>query len=54
MMLPFKNMTAFNLQEATIPYKNGDCVIYPANLTHGYESNPTDNRITLTFNIIPT
>lgn len=53
MMLPFKNMTAFNLQEATIPYKNGDCVIYPANLTHGYESNMTDNRISLTFNIIP-
>lgn len=53
MMLPFQNMTAFNLQEATIPYSNGDCIIYPSNLTHGYESNPTDNRITLTFNVIP-
>ena len=53
MMLPFQNMTAFNLQEATIPYANGDCIIYPSNLTHGYESNPTDNRITLTFNVIP-
>lgn len=53
MMLPFEQMTAFNLQEATIPYSNGDCIIYPSNLTHGYESNPTDNRITLTFNVIP-
>ena len=53
MMLPFEQMTAFNLQEATIPYANGDCIIYPSNLTHGYESNPTDNRVTLTFNIIP-
>ena len=53
MMLPFEQMTAFNLQEATIPYANGDCIIYPSNLTHGYESNPTDNRITLTFNVIP-
>ena len=53
MMLPFEQMTAFNLQEATIPYANGDCIIYPTNLTHGYESNPTDNRITLTFNVIP-
>lgn len=53
MMLPFQQMTAFNLQEATIPYANGDCIIYPSNLTHGYESNPTDNRITLTFNVIP-
>lgn len=53
MMLPFEKMTAFNLQEATIPYANGDCIIYPSNLTHGYESNPTDNRITLTFNVIP-
>ena len=53
MMHPFEQMTAFNLQEATIPYANGDCIIYPSNLTHGYESNPTDNRITLTFNVIP-
>lgn len=53
MMLPFANMTAFNLQEATIPYKAGDAVIYPANLTHGYESNPSGERITLTFNVVP-
>jgi ectoine hydroxylase-related dioxygenase (phytanoyl-CoA dioxygenase family) len=52
-MLPFQNMTAFNLQEATIPHKAGDAVIYPANLTHGYESNPTGDRITLTFNVVP-
>ena len=53
MMLPFEQMTAFNLQEATIPVQQGDALIYPSNLTHGYESNPTDNRITLTFNVIP-
>ena len=53
MMLPFETMTAFNLQEATVPVSQGDCLIYPSNLTHGYESNPVDNRITLTFNIIP-
>ena len=54
MMLPFEQMTAFNLQEATVPYNQGDCLIYPSNLTHGYESNPADHRITLTFNVIPT
>ena len=53
MMLPYSTMTAFNLQEATIPYAAGDVVIYPSNLTHGFDSNPTDNRITLTFNVIP-
>lgn len=53
MMLPYEQMTAFNLQEATIPVQQGDALIYPSNLTHGYESNPTDNRITLTFNVIP-
>ena len=53
MMLPFEQMTAFNLQEATVPYSQGDCLIYPSNLTHGYESNPSENRITLTFNVIP-
>ena len=53
MMLPYESMTAFNLQEATLPYAAGDIVIYPSNLTHGFDSNPTDNRITLTFNVIP-
>lgn len=53
MMIPFQQMTAFNLQEATIPFSQGDCIIYPSNLTHGYESNPNDERITLTFNVIP-
>ena len=53
MMLPYSTMTAFNLQEATIPYAAGDIVIYPSNLTHGFDSNPTDNRIALTFNVIP-
>lgn len=53
MMLPYSTMTAFNLQEATIPYAAGDVVIYPSNLTHGFDSNPTDNRIALTFNVIP-
>ena len=53
MMLPYEQMTAFNLQEATIPVQQGDALIYPSNLTHGYESNPTENRITLTFNVIP-
>jgi hypothetical protein len=53
MMLPFQQMTAFNLQEATVPYAQGDVLIYPSNLTHGYESNQSDERITLTFNVIP-
>lgn len=45
------DVTAFNLTEATFSMNEGDIIIYPANLTHGYDSNPNPERITLTANI---
>ena len=43
--------TAFNLTEATFNMQEGDVILYPSNLTHGYDSNPMPERITLTANI---
>jgi len=44
--------TAYNLTEATFNMEEGDVIIYPSNLTHGFDSNPQQDRITLTANII--
>ncbi len=46
-------MTPFNLLDATVPTAEGDIVIFPSNMTHGYETNGEHNRITLTFNVAP-
>ena len=53
LQLPVKEYTAFNLTEATFTQEEGDIIIYPANLTHGYDSNPNPERITFTANIVP-
>ena len=46
-------LTPYNMPEATFTMREGDVVIYPSNVTHGYDSNQTDERITLTANITP-
>jgi len=48
-----KEMTPYNMTEATFNMAEGDVVIYPANMTHGYDNNYNDERITLTANIVP-
>lgn len=45
--------TAFNQPECYVPHNEGTVLIYPPNLTHGYESNLGDNRITISFNVVP-
>tara|TARA_B100000927_G_scaffold291486_1_gene293943 strand:- start:9675 stop:10319 length:645 start_codon:yes stop_codon:yes gene_type:complete len=46
-------LTPFNLLDASVPTVEGDIIIFPSNLTHGYETNGEHNRITLTFNVSP-
>ena len=46
-------LTAFNLLDASVPTTEGDIIIFPSNLTHGYETNGEHNRITLSFNVSP-
>ncbi|WP_124981699.1 putative 2OG-Fe(II) oxygenase [Nonlabens xiamenensis] len=53
MQFPNKDYTAFNMTEATVPMNEGDLIIYPSSMTHGYEGNPYDDRVTLTVNFIP-
>jgi len=53
LQLPSSQQTSFNMPEVIVPHAEGDLLIYPSNLTHGYESNPSDQRITLSFNVAP-
>lgn len=46
-------LSPFNMTEATFNMSEGDVIIYPANMTHGYDNNPSNERITLTANIVP-
>lgn len=48
-----KELTPFNMIESTFLMEEGDIIVYPANLTHGFDENPSGERITLTANIIP-
>lgn len=41
------DMAKFNVQA-------GDCLIWPSYLRHGYKDNQTPNRLSLSFNTIPT
>jgi len=33
--------------------KEGDIITFPSNLTFGYDSNPSNELITLSANIVP-
>jgi hypothetical protein len=48
---PNNNMTPFNCLDQNIPYKEGDIIIFPSNLSRGYEQNVEGNRITISFNV---
>ena len=51
--MPQTKITPFNQLDTRIPTEEGDIVIFPSNLSHGYESNTHGNRITLSFNVAP-
>lgn len=48
-----KELTPYNMTECTFDMVEGDIIIYPAHITHGYDTNPNDQRITLTANFVP-
>ena len=45
--------TPYNMTEATFSISEGDIIIHPANITHGFDNNQTGERITLTAQIVP-
>lgn len=46
-------LSPYNMTEATFKQSEGDILIFPSNMTHGYDSNPSDQRISLTANVVP-
>ena len=53
MQINSKQLTQYNMTEATFKMAEGDIITFPSNLTFGYDSNPNDQRITLSANIVP-
>ena len=51
--LDTSELSPYNMTEATFKQSEGDILVYPSNITHGYDSNPSDQRITLTANVVP-
>ena len=43
-------ITPFNTLTQDVPTSEGDILIFPSNLSRGFELNSTPNRLTLTFN----
>ena len=40
-----------NQELGMVNMEEGDVIIYPSNVTHGFDSNPSNDRITFTANI---
>ena len=53
MQINSKQLTQYNMTEATFSMKEGDIITFPSNLTFGFDSNPNNERITLSANIVP-
>jgi len=53
MELNIEKNTKYNSGGAIINHNEGDAVFWRSNLVHGYTDNMTDNRISISFNIMP-
>ena len=53
MQVEQEQLSPYNLTEATFSMKEGDIITFPSNLTFGYDSNPSNELITLSANIVP-
>lgn len=51
--LPNAHGLKFHKREARIFVKAGDCLFWPSWLKHGYPSNQTAGRLSLSFNMMP-
>ncbi len=50
--LPFEQKTIYN-QVGELSPNEGDLVLFPSNVLHGYKKNSEDDRITLALNMMP-
>ena len=50
----FKNKLTQHNQDNLVFAKEGELLLFPSQIAHGYENNKGDGRITLSMNIMPT
>ena len=43
----------FHVREVTVAVSAGDCLFWPSQLRHGYKNNKTKDRLSLSFNMMP-
>ena len=53
MQINSSQLTPYNMTEATFKMSEGDIITFPANLTFGFDTNGSNERITLSANIVP-
>ena len=51
--IPVKYPSKYNTQGAFVNYEEGDLLLWPSNIAHGYEDNLENNRISISFNVMP-
>jgi uncharacterized protein (TIGR02466 family) len=51
--LTIKKNTKYNSGGAMMNYNEGDVLFWQSHLIHGYDGNSSDNRISISFNIMP-
>jgi uncharacterized protein (TIGR02466 family) len=51
--LTIKKNTKYNSGGAIMNYNEGDVLLWQSHLIHGYSGNNSDNRISISFNIMP-
>ena len=52
MSIPFEKQTEFN-QEGEMQVNEGDLVLFPSTVLHGYKTNREDDRVTIAMNLMP-
>lgn len=51
--IPELKQTKYNSGGAIIDHDEGDLLLWESNLVHGYEENYADDRISISFNVLP-
>lgn len=51
--IPIKYPTKYNTWGAHVDYGEGDLLLWQSNISHGYIDNKEDNRISISFNVMP-
>lgn len=53
MELPVHEFNKYNSGGALIDHDEGDLLLWYSNMVHGYDRNGADNRVSISFNVLP-